>query len=152
VNINHPNLYQRSRPKKPKNSLEMAKLATAALAQKTNNTIILQVTALTSYTDYFLLASGRSPRHVTAIAKHVQQTFKKAGIKIIGADGIKNGQWALIDLGNIVVHIFYKPIRDLYDLESLWIDAPRITLKKTMLPIIPKPNPISEKIKQYQKL
>jgi ribosome-associated protein len=96
------------------------------LARKAQRLVVLDVSALTSFTDYFLICSGRSNRQVTAIAEHLKQTLKQQAIAPISTDGIKEGQWALLDYGNVIIHVFYESVRDFYDLEGLWSDAARV--------------------------
>jgi len=97
-----------------------------ALAKKAEDPVLLDVRGLTSYTDYFLIVSGRSHRQVTAIAEYMVRELKKSGIKPLSEDGTKEGHWVLLDYGHIVVHVFYDSIRRLYDLEGLWVDAKRM--------------------------
>ena len=59
----------------------------------------------------------------------MEGTLRKEEIRAIGSEGLREGQWALLDLGNVVVHVFHQFTRDVYDLESLWQDAPRLTLE-----------------------
>jgi ribosome-associated protein len=119
----------RRRPAKPKDALELARLAAAAaLAKKAQDLLLLDVASLTDYADYFLLISGRATSQVTAIAESVQQVIKKAGVCVLGTDGIKDGRWALIDFGDVVVHVFHQPVREFYDLKFLWADVPRLPL------------------------
>ena len=96
------------------------------LDRKADRLVVLDVSELTSFADYFLVCSGRSNRQVTAIAEHLKKTLKKSELKPISADGVKEGQWALLDYGNVIVHIFYESVRDFYDLEGLWADAVRV--------------------------
>lgn len=96
------------------------------LDRKAQRLVVLDVSALTSFADYFLICSGRSNRQVTAIAEHLKKTLKQQALTPISTDGIKEGQWALLDYGNVIVHVFYESVRDFYDLESLWSDATRI--------------------------
>jgi ribosome-associated protein len=97
------------------------------LSKKVLDPIILDVRELTSYADTFIICSGRSNRQVAAIADHVHQSLKKQGIKPISVDGKKEGHWVLMDYGDIIIHIFYDSVRRFYDLEGLWMDAPRLT-------------------------
>jgi ribosome-associated protein len=97
------------------------------LSKKVVDPIILNVRELTSYADTFIICSGRSNRQVIAIADHVQQSLKKQGIKPISVVGKKEGQWVLMDYGDIIIHIFYDSVRRFYDLEGLWVDAPRLS-------------------------
>jgi len=87
---------------------------------------LFDVGKLTSITDYFLIATGNSGRQVQAIARHLQRRMRDAGFRPFGIEGEQEGHWVLIDYGDVVIHIFYKPFREFYDLEGLWIEAPRI--------------------------
>lgn len=99
----------------------------AALGRKARQLTILDVSDLTSVADVFIICSGRSHRQVTAIAQHIQTELKRQGIHPLHLEGKSQGHWALLDYGAVVIHVFYGPIRDFYDLEGLWADAPRIT-------------------------
>lgn len=78
------------------------------------------VTELTSITDKMIFASGGSSRHVKALANTTLDTVKANAIKPLGVEGIQQGDWALIDLGDVIVHIMRPPIRDYYQLEKIW--------------------------------
>lgn len=96
--------------------------------RKAIDPILLDVGRLTSISDYFIIASGSSTRQVQAIANHLLRKMRQAGFKAMGVEGEAEGQWILTDFGDVVVHIFYQPVRAFYDLEGLWIEAPRIGL------------------------
>jgi len=81
---------------------------------------------LASFADSFIICSGRSHRQVAAIAEFVEGKLKGLGIRALGVEGIKEGHWVLMDYGDVIIHIFYEPIRTFYDLEGLWADAKRI--------------------------
>ena len=98
----------------------------AALGKKAIGLVILNVRELTSIADAFIICSGRSNRQVSAIAKYIQVDLKKHGIKPLSVEGIKEGHWVLLDYGHVIIHIFYEPVRNFYDLEGLWVDAERI--------------------------
>ena len=87
---------------------------------------LFDVGKLTSITDYFLIATGNSSRQVQAIARHLQRKMRDAGFRPFGIEGEQEGHWVLMDYGDVVIHIFYKPFREFYDLEGLWIEAPRV--------------------------
>jgi len=70
-----------------------------------------------------VVASGTSDRHVQSIAETVEVKLKHEGVAIVGAEGAREGQWALIDMGGVVVHVFHQFARDVYDLESLWTNV-----------------------------
>lgn len=100
----------------------------AALLKKAERLVVLDVRALTSIADGFIICSGRSSRQVTAIGQTILTTLKKKKIFPLSVEGLKEGHWVLLDYGHIIIHVFYEPVREFYDLESLWIDAQRIKI------------------------
>ncbi|MBI4511461.1 MAG: ribosome silencing factor [Deltaproteobacteria bacterium] len=111
-------------------SREAALLAVnVALEKKALEPVLLDVRELASYCDYILIVSGRSDRQVQAIGDAIVEEFAKDKRRPLGVEGIGKGQWTLIDFGDLIVHVFYHPARDYYDLESLWIDAARVPLE-----------------------
>jgi len=105
----------------------------AILGKKALNVVALDVAEMTSYADAFIFCSGRSNRQVSAIAEHIQTNLKKHKIKPLSVEGTKDGHWVLLDYGHVIIHVFYEPVREFYDLEGLWVDAKRImtpSLKK----------------------
>lgn len=130
----------RNRPPKPANPRELALLcAAAALDKKGEDPLLLEVGDLTGYADYFLLVSGRSTRQATSLGENVARVLKKAGRPALGIEGLKEGTWILLDFGEVVVHVFHQPVREFYDLDSLWGDAPRVELDPGQLEgLLPK--------------
>ena len=102
--------------------------ARALLDRKAIDLVILEVKDLSSFTDYFLICSGNSDRQVQAIATHVEEKLRKEGLRPFGTEGKREGRWILLDYGDVVVHVFYHPVREFYDLERLWSEAPRLEL------------------------
>jgi ribosome-associated protein len=100
----------------------------AALGRKAKDMTLLEVSRLTSVADVFLICSGKSNRQVSAIAEHIVADLKGRGIKPLSVEGIREGLWVLLDYGYIVIHVFYEPVRGVYDLEGLWADAERIPI------------------------
>ena len=97
------------------------KLALEALeALKADNIVVLDVRAQTSFTDYMIFASGSSRRHVSAIADSVVEAAKATGQPALGIEGEDVGEWVLVDLGDVVVHIMLPDVRLYYELEKLW--------------------------------
>jgi len=102
--------------------------ARAAIDKNAESVKILDLTEISGFTDYFVICSGTSDRQVQAIADSVQKALKEAGRKALSVEGYSEGRWVLLDFGDIVVHVFLDALREYYDLESLWEDAPRVTI------------------------
>ncbi len=100
----------------------------AALDKRALAPVLIDVSSMGSYTDFIGVVSGRSDRQVDAIAEGVSLAMKARGIYPLGREGSGTGRWTLLDFGAFVVHVFYHPVREFYDLESLWIEAPRVPL------------------------
>jgi len=84
----------------------------------------INVQKLTQITDFMIIATGTSNTHIKALADTVVEDAKSAGIKVIGVEGRTHAEWALVDLGDVVVHIMLAPVRTLYNLEDLWTFEP----------------------------
>jgi ribosome-associated protein len=111
-------------------SLEAAIAAIdAALDKKALLPVLIDVSSLASYTDFIGIVSGRSDRQVDAIADGILTAMKQRGRSLLGQEGSGSGRWTLLDFGDVVIHVFYHPVREFYDLESLWVDAPRVQLR-----------------------
>jgi len=95
------------------------------LDKKADDVVILDVRGMTSYADYFVIASGASERQVTATAEHIREQLKSEGATLVGSEGYETGHWVLLDYGDCLVHLFLADARGFYDLEGLWHDAPR---------------------------
>jgi ribosome-associated protein len=100
----------------------------AALDHKAYDLVVLELGNLSSVGDYFVICSGRSDTQVEAIADGVQRHLAERGVRPISVEGLPRAQWALLDYGDVVVHVFYVPVRQFYDLERLWARAPRAEL------------------------
>lgn len=94
--------------------------------KKAENIVILDLREISSVTDTMIVASGHSDRHVQAVSEFLSQEMKKHGFFPLGSEGLQGGRWALLDYGEIVVHVFYDEVRLHYDLEGVWRDAPII--------------------------
>ena len=100
-----------------------------ALDKKAFNLRLLEVKGLSSLTDYLLIASGRSDRQVQAIAEGVRVGLKNDhATQPLAVEGMEEGRWVLLDYGDVMVHVFQEPVRDFYDLDGLWSEAPTIPL------------------------
>ena len=87
---------------------------------KGRDIVTLEVSKKSSFTDYMLVCSGNSKRHVISIAQSLTIECRAAGIEALGVEGNDIGEWSLVDLGDVVVHIMTDEIRDRYQLEQLW--------------------------------
>jgi ribosome-associated protein len=113
------------------NPLDKALLCVSIIRErKATDLVLFDLGALTSITDYFLIASGKSSRQVQAIAQHLRRRMKEEGFTRFGTEGERDGHWILLDYGDVVIHLFYEPVRGFYDLEGLWVDAPRVHIDK----------------------
>jgi len=95
------------------------------VAHKGLEPVLLEVTKFCSFADFFILCSGGSHRHVTALAQHVEEALAQAGVKPLGVEGLEEGQWVLMDYNTVVIHIFLQPQREFYNLEGLWSEVPK---------------------------
>jgi ribosome-associated protein len=110
-----------------KSSLEIAKIISqTALDKKAEELLILDVRELSGFTDYFVIMSGRSTRHVQGLASAVDQEMSSKRLTSSNTEGMDDGLWVLLDYNDVVVQIFYSEVRSFYDLEGLWHDAPRV--------------------------
>jgi ribosome-associated protein len=97
--------------------------------KKAKDVVIMKLTDLTDVTDYFILASGTSERHVRTIADNIETGMKERGVRPYSVEGYREGRWVIIDYQNTIAHIFLEQLRELYDLESLWIEAKRYRIE-----------------------
>jgi ribosome-associated protein len=96
--------------------------------RKPKSVTALMVSELTSYTDVVVIVEAGSSRQVTSLSEHIIKSLKGAKIKATGTEGIKEGQWALLDFGHLIIHVFESGAKAFYDLEGLWSDAQQVDL------------------------
>ena len=109
------------------NALEKTRrIVAAALDKKAVDPVVFHTEALTDLADYIVVMSGTSDRHVRSIANGVEELLIAIKDKPIGIEGEKEGRWVLVDCADVIVHVFHQPVREFYDLERLWMDAPRL--------------------------
>ncbi|PIE56246.1 MAG: ribosome silencing factor [Desulfobulbus propionicus] len=109
---------------------ELAALCSrAALDSKAEDLVVLDVRGISSFTDYFVIMSGRSSRHVQGLAQAVEETMCAKRVSGKHSEGMDEGLWVLLDYEDVVVHIFSHDSRTFYDLEGLWHDAPRLDVQ-----------------------
>jgi ribosome-associated protein len=99
-----------------------------ALEKKARDVVVLDLSGLTDITDYFVLASGTSERHVLTISEAIEHGMKEKGMTPFSTEGYEQGRWVIIDYGDVVIHVFLESLRELYDLENLWIEAKRYVM------------------------
>lgn len=105
-------------------------VAEAGLDKKAQQIEIIDVDGKVDYADFIVVMSGRSDRQVSAIAQGVAASVKKnCGVQCLGREGLNEGHWALIDFGDVIVHVFHEDTRGYYDIEGLWIDADRVPVE-----------------------
>ena len=104
--------------------------ARAALDHKALDLVVLDVHALSGVTDYFLVCSGRSTTHVSAITDAVRAALKAAEVRPLHVEGTAESGWVLLDYGDLLVHVFLEETRLYYALERLWGDAPSVPISR----------------------
>ncbi|RUM39712.1 MAG: ribosome silencing factor [Desulfobulbus sp.] len=118
------------------NGLELATICSqVALDTKAEDLVVLDVRGISSFTDYFVIMSGRSSRHVQGLAEAIESELRSKRVNNKHSEGLQEGHWVLLDYGDIVAHVFYKDNRQFYDLEGLWHDAPRLDLEEMGLEV-----------------
>lgn len=110
-------------------SMDVAlKILECASEAKGKDLALLDVSSVFDMASFFVIVSGRSDRQVQGISNRIQLTLEEQGIKPISKDGFEEGHWVLLDYGDVIVHVFYEPMRDHYDLERLWKNAMKVEL------------------------
>jgi ribosome-associated protein len=103
--------------------------AEAALDKKAEDVKVIDLRDQATYTDFLVVCSGSSDRQLEAVADAVEKAMAEKGQRLIGSEGLRGGHWALLDFGDVVVHVFHRDERNHYDLEGLWADAPVETVE-----------------------
>ncbi|UZE51991.1 ribosome silencing factor [Rhodopseudomonas sp. P2A-2r] len=91
---------------------------------KAEETVTIDLRGKSAFSDYMVVTSGRSNRHVGAVAENLAKGLKETGIKKIHVEGLPNCDWVLIDSGDVIVHVFRPEVREFYNLERLWSQTP----------------------------
>jgi ribosome-associated protein len=105
------------------------KCALLAEEKKAKETLVMELSGLSDVADYFLIASGTSERHVRTIADAIETGMKEQGVGPFSIEGYREGRWVIIDYHDVIVHVFLEQLRELYDLESLWIEAKKFRIE-----------------------
>jgi ribosome-associated protein len=110
-------------------SKELAiELAAAAADQKGLDLRVLDLRGIGAFTDFFVLASGTSDRHVRTLANAVGDASRALGVRALGTEGEDRARWVLVDFGDVIVHLFQEEVRAFYALERLWGEAEAVDL------------------------
>ncbi len=100
----------------------------AALEKRALDLKVMQVEHLRSVADYFVIATGRSDVQVQAIARGIEERMAQDGVRPLAVEGFNHGHWIVLDYDDVVIHIFFEPVREFYRLESNWTDAQDVPL------------------------
>jgi ribosome-associated protein len=114
-------LTKRTLPREVKLSIE------ASLAKKAEDLVVLDLREISSFTDYFIITHGNSPRQNKAVYESVEQELKTENIYPLSVEGKKHAEWILMDYGSFIINVFSEASRNYYSLEKLWGDAPRLS-------------------------
>jgi ribosome silencing factor RsfS/YbeB/iojap len=124
--LKHMTTRTRLRPPEERVSPLQDAVTTALDDMKAVNVRVLDVRGLTDIADTMVIASGNSDRHVRSIAERVVEKAKAAGFRPLGTEGARDGEWVLVDLQDVVVHVMLPRVREFYGLERLWDDGPAL--------------------------
>lgn len=101
-------------------------VAVAGIEKKASGLEVIDVAGRVDYADFLVLMSGRSDRHVTALASAIEDTLRKRNKRALAVEGLPHANWVLMDFGDVVVHVFQDDARSAYDIDALWMDARRV--------------------------
>ncbi len=104
----------------------------AALEKKAYDLIVVEVEHLSSIADYFLIATGRSDVQVQAIARGIEERMDRENSHPISIEGLHRAHWVVLDYNDVVIHVFFEPVREFYRLERTWTDAREISLPEPL--------------------
>ncbi|WP_420448685.1 ribosome silencing factor [Candidatus Palauibacter sp.] len=110
-------------------SPELRSVAEAALERNARLPTILDLRGLSDVTDFFVIATGDSDTHARAISENILDRTREDGFRPVGVEGLNAGRWVLMDYGGLIVHVFLGEVREFYQLERLWGDAPIFELE-----------------------
>jgi ribosome-associated protein len=109
-------------------SPELSCAVRAALERNSRDTVVLDLRGISDVTDFFLILSGDSDTHTRAISENILDRMRESGFRPVGVEGSAGGRWILMDFVGLVVHVFLPAVREFYQLERLWGDAPLVAL------------------------
>ncbi len=103
-----------------------------AIDKKAENPVIIDLSKVSSLTDYFVILTANSDIHARTIVDEIRKKLKEKGITPISVEGYEIANWILLDFGDVIVHVFKPEVRELYALEHLWMDAPRVSVESIL--------------------
>ncbi len=103
-------------------------MARLAWEKKAERPVVIEVGGKSDVADYFVVCSANSDRGVRTIVEFTKKELKKLQVPLFSTEGLSEGRWVLLDLVNVVMHVFHRSSREFYDIEGLWIDVPRVDL------------------------
>ncbi|MBL8603127.1 MAG: ribosome silencing factor [Myxococcales bacterium] len=109
-------------------------VALLGLEKKAERVEVIDLAEKVDYADFIVLMSGRSDRQVQAIANGVTDGLRERGVRPVGVEGLTQGHWVVVDLADVIVHVFIEEARQYYDIEGLWMDARRVPYEGAVLP------------------
>lgn len=125
-------MTKRKQLKAVKTPKQLALLAAKkALDKKAFNIVLLDVRPWQTLMDYTLIVSAQSTKQTQGIAKYIKESLKQEDIFPLNVEGMEQGKWILMDYNDVIVHVFFEYVRDIYDIEMLWHDAPRVRIPKS---------------------
>jgi len=126
----------RQKPTLPERD-SLVDLATASLEDdKAQDVVVIDLSGKTDFADFMVIATGTSQRHVASMAQHLREKFKSVGQGRVPVEGLEQGDWVLVDGGDVVVHVFRADVRKFYELEKIWgTPAPRSTKQLAATPV-----------------
>ncbi|MFP4082572.1 MAG: ribosome silencing factor [Candidatus Aminicenantes bacterium] len=114
-------MTKRSLPREVKISVK------ASLDKKSEKLVVMDLRGISSFTDYFIITHGNSPRQNLAIHESIEEKLKGEGIRPLSVEGKEHAEWILMDYGSFIIHVFSKRAREYYSLEKFWGDASKIS-------------------------
>jgi ribosome-associated protein len=116
---------RRTAPSRPRPGIDVDAASRAVLQSleddKAEDILAIDIRGKSSFADMLIVASGRSARHVGALADHVMQKLKETGVKDVRVEGLPQADWVLVDAGDVVVHVFRPEVRAFYNIEKIWV-------------------------------
>ena len=108
----------------PPKADQILDLVTSSLdADKAKNILTIPLKGKSSMADYMVIASGASSRQVASMAEHIEFKLKRAGVSLLGLEGMRQADWVLLDANDVIVHLFRPEVRDFYGLERMWMNT-----------------------------